>query len=314
MSYRKHSQYTARSNYDRPCEGRNAKKHAEQLDPYENRYSRYADLEEVQPRRRRWAAGYIDRHSCPSNAYISTRARSPDAVCPSGTEYISQSKIREDDYIESREQRNPYTSRHSTNQPKTRYSEYHSPPSHVNLQDDHGRADKREPYYGSDIEDLDDHHKQAMTSKSYDSDVGEGSDIVIVNRMDGVSDVASIQSNRSSSSQSGRRSIRSLGSRSDVQDRKTRRSDSSSDSEGGYISLDDYIAGRSDCASNRSLSVDEGEGSDAVGSDIQEEIGVGEGSDVADGSDVAYLSDDGSYDDEDDCIDDGNYYPVRRMY
>lgn len=93
---------------------------------------------------------------------------------------------------------------------------------------------------------------------------------------------------------------------SDVRDKRTGDGDSDSDSDGGYISHDDYIVGRSDCVSEVSLSGDEGEGSDAVGSDFDGDYDMGEGSDVAHRSDVASLSDDVGLDDDDDCIEVGH--------
>ncbi|KAF1928766.1 uncharacterized protein M421DRAFT_420662 [Didymella exigua CBS 183.55] len=304
MDHRQHSRYATRIEEDRPRRTRHSKKKTEELASDDYRYSRYIETDQVQPKRRRWAAGYIDRPSCASHAYICTRHRSPDLDYPSDMEYITQPKNMDDGCIEAHEQRNMYTPEHTTEMSKVQTSRYRSPPRHVNSQDDHRHTERRESYYASDIEDLDHKRprKQATTTKAFDSGTEEGSDIVIVDRRDAGSDIASISSRHSSDSRSGRHSIKSFG------DRKRTNRDSDSDDEGGYISLDDYITGRSDCASKRSLTEDEGEGSDAVNSDVEVENSVSSGSDADQGSDIAALSDDESFDDDEDCIDDGNYH------
>lgn len=273
--------------------------------------------ERIQPRRRRWAAGYIERSSCPSYAYTSTR-RSPDLDCRSGTEYTIHPRGGGDDYIEADEQRDQYTFRHTTKRSEVRDVRSYSTPSDFDLGGPCRHVEDSELCYGFDLEDVADHRHvrtQAPTASSYDFDTGEGSDIVLVNRRDGDSDIASIHNMHRSRSRSDQRSIGSFSMHSDVQDKRGRISNSNSDDEGGYISLDDYITGRSDCVSNHSLSEDEGEGSDAVGSDVEEEKYAHEGSDAAHGSDVASLSGDDSFDDEEDsindeedCIDGGSQY------
>lgn len=158
-----------------------------------------------------------------------------------------------------------------------------------------------EKQYESDIEDTDDYLTHRRPT-SPDSDTGAQSDFAS-NKQDLASDIVSVDSRASSVSRSNRRSIRSAGTESRVE-RRRRGSGSGSDSDGGYISLDDYIVGGSDCVSFCVLSEDGGEGSDAVGSDVEVR------SDVGEGSDVASFSDDGDYEYEDDCIenDSDDYY------
>ena len=295
MSHRKHSQHTSRSNHDLRREATYAPKHTKQLGARERYYSRYTDAEEIQPRRRRWAAGYIDRHSCPSYAYTNTRSRSPDDEYPSDTEYIAGPRYRNDDYIQPREHHGRRVS-----QSDPRHERDQRIPPTVGVQDGRRSVEQTENRRGSDVEELtgyQDSHARNVRERSCGSHGTGASDVVNAKRRSIGSDVASIPSRRSSNSRSDRRSSRSLGGGSNVQERK-RSSSSGSDSEGGYISLDEYIAGRSDCVSDRSFSEDDGEGSDAVGSDI-----VG-GSDVAHGSDVASLSDSGDYGYDEDCIED----------
>lgn len=288
----------------------------EQLASHESRYSRYTDPEQVQSRRRRrWAAGYIDPVSCPSHAYIDTRSRRADPDQRPDTEYMTRSRSREDEYTQAREPRNTYSSRHNINQRNARRSRYYDRASSIDSKDEARPSDSLESSYDSDAVDLvgcQQASKQATADRRYDSDTGEGSDIVVVNRRDVESDTASIRSRRSSHSWCDGQSIRSLDTRPDTQDANKRDVDSSSDSEGGYISLNDYIASRSDCVSNPSMSDDGGEGSDMVASHVRGESGVGEGSRVAHGSDVASLSDSASYDDEEDCIEAGNYHDAQR--
>ncbi|KAF2625555.1 hypothetical protein BU25DRAFT_412589 [Macroventuria anomochaeta] len=306
MAYRKRSQYISHSRSNQTKEPAHSSKYPEQFDSLRHYYSRSFspdhDIRTQPPRRRRWAAGYMDRPSCPSYSYINTRShspgRSPDHLL--GSDYITQPRSREDEYIQSRERHDNYAYSHSTYETGLRPLRDQIHTSRVDLVDNRSVAEEREVHYGSDIEDLDEYqHTQQRDSRSasYDSEREEGSDLVNEKRRSMGSDVASIHSRRSSNSRSDQRSITSLGVRSDVQ--KRRRSVSASDSEGGYISLDEYIAGRSDCVSDRSLSEDEGEGSDAVGSDIEG------ASDVGEGSDVASLSAGRSYDDGEDCIDNG---------
>ena len=96
-------------------------------------------------------------------------------------------------------------------------------------------------------------------------------------------------------------------------------SESDSDDDGAYISLGEYIAGRSECDSVSGVEEDEGEGSDAVGSDAVGSDAVGSDavgsdvevrSDVGEGSDVASVGESEGYDSEEDCIEEGcgGYY------
>jgi hypothetical protein len=304
MAYHKHTQYATRRDREQSRGVRYANQDTEQMVSVEQCYSRYTVPKEGRPRHRRWAAGYIDRPSCSSYAYISTQPQSPDLEDPSDTEYITRPRSREVD----REQHFEYSPRRTTNHSQTRRSTHRTSPLDPDLRGQYQHHDTHEPYHGSDMEDLSDRqhtYRHATTSKTYDSDIGEGSDIVIVDRKEGDSDVASIHSRSSSGSRSDRYSAISSSMPSNVPDRR-RDIDSESDDEEGYISLDDYIAGRSDCVSKRSVSEDEGEGSDVVGSDVEGASDPGEGSDAAGGSDVASLSDDG-YFDEEDYIDDGTH-------
>jgi hypothetical protein len=107
---------------------------------------------------------------------------------------------------------------------------------------------------------------------------GEGSDILTTS-LDLDSDIVSIRSGRSSTSLSGRAA--SEASYVKLGRREGASSESESDDDGDYISLDEYIAGRSGCNSVRGGEGDEGEGSDAVGSDVEVRSDAGEGSDVA---------------------------------
>lgn len=239
-----------------------------------------------------------------------------DLGSSSDREYITQPGEKEDDYIEARERHYQSGHGHTTNHPKARRSRHISPPITVSMQDSHQDDALHEPLHGSDIEDLSNcqhTYQHATRLETHQHDTEEGSDIVIVNRKDGGSDIASTKSRCTSRSRSDQYSVRSVSMRSDVQDRRGD-SGSESDDEGGYISLDDYIGSRSDCVSKRSLSGDEGEGSDAVGSDVDADSAVGEGSDVAHGSDIASLPDDGSSDDDDDCIEAGRDYSASRRY
>lgn len=169
-----------------------------------------------------------------------------------------------------------------------------------------GKETKSE-YGGSDIEDLSGrvphHHHHYHTDRSSTRSISStrgGSDIIHTARTLG-SDVASVpQSRRPSLDSTGSRPITNY-------QRRTDSSASDSDSDGGYISLDDYIGGGSDYVTGPLLSDEDddedGEGSDAVGSDFEVLSDVGEGSDVASFSDDA-----GSDDDEgEDCIGDQRY-------
>lgn len=279
---------------------------SEQPAPDQSRYSMYTEADPVQPRRRRWAAGYIDRPSCPSYAYISTRSPSLELEHPSDVEYNTRPRNMDSNYLETSEQRNLFTPKHTTSLPKVRTSKYHDPTSHMKLQDDHQHINESQLFYASDIEDSyhSQPYKQATASKGADSEMEDGSDIVIIDQHDGASDIASLSSRCSSALRSGRNSIRSSSMRSDVQNRMRRSSNSESDDEGDYISLDEYIDDQNDRVSTYSLSVHDGQGSDAVGSDIEE--GNGQKGGDYQGSDIANMSDDGSYDDEDDYIDDNS--------
>lgn len=315
MAYHASSQYIGRRIHDRVCNTGYPAKLTEQLCSSKKRHSRYADDENDRPRRRRWAAGYIDRSSCPSHAYISTRRRSPDSDFPSDTEYIVQSRRREDDCIEAHEQHDTGGHRHATYHPEAGRSRYSTTPPKRHLQDQRRDYDAHPVCYGSDVEDLPTNPNTPMHTtlpKSHDSDTGHESDIVIVHGRHGGSDIASIHSRCSSRSQSDRYSVTSLSMQSQVQDTKRSDDESESDDEGCYISLDDYIIGRCDCVSNQSLSEGEGEGSDAVGSDVEEASSLGEEGDVACGSDVAFLSDNGYFDDDEDCIGDGKHQYASR--
>jgi hypothetical protein len=159
--------------------------------------------------------------------------------------------------------------------------------------------------YGSDVEDLEKHQDGDNGSEEE-----HGSVTVDSRRMSTDSDIASIHSRGSSHSRSDRRSVNSISLKSDVQERR-RGGESESDDERGYISLDEYIAGRSDCVSVDSMSEHDGEGSDVVGSDIGDTSDIermrdiGEGSDIASRSDVASMSDGRDWSDGEDCINNG---------
>jgi hypothetical protein len=266
--------------------------------------SRHTDSEDPHPpRRRRWAAGYIDSRSCPSYDYIDKRPKLSDDEDSSDIEYIQPQTDRGDDSIESRRHRGSGTSRS-----RARYERERSTPQQLVRTSERLSESKTEEQSGSDM-DIDEpcnrssraHALQRPTSS--DPDSGEGSDILTTTSRISGSDVVSIRSGRSSSSASGKSA--SEASYVKLRRRKGGSSDSESDGDGDYISLDEYIAGRSDCNSVRVLSEDgDGEGSDAVGSD------VGVRSDAGEGSDVASVKDCGGYDSEEDCIEgrcDGYY-------
>lgn len=307
MAHRKGSQrtdYEERARVQRP---RYTAKHTEQL-AASRHHERQAGSEHGarvrSPRRKRTATGYIDRSDCPSYPYISTRNHSP------ASDYITRPTSYNDDYIQPREhQDRPGYFRPSQNVDHARWN-VQAFASKEDFMRSHGLEDQRDGHfegtktvrrkdtqpkqYGSDVEDIPNHrdaYQYHTRSRSRNSE--EGTDVVTEQRRSVGSDVASIHSGRSSYSRSDRRSIKSLAVGSDVQNVKGS-SGSDSDSEGGYISLDDHIGGGSDCVSNRSLSEDEGEGSDAVGSEVSD------GSDIADASDVE------DFDDGEDCISGGS--------
>lgn len=316
MAYREDSYYPSRSTRTQPRERKHTSRRSPEVQPRRTTHARYTSPRRQAPsppppQRRRWATGYIDRQSCPSYAYIKTRSRSPEHNYPSDTEYISPPRYRSDDYIQPRERRHRYSCDSVDSTPGDR----HSRDRHVYEAENPPRASRphtaRVPH-GSDVESLDTpsspfspplrqrqrQHRQPSPALSISaSDGEERSGIASSSRRPPGSDVVSVRRRRSSNSCSDTRSIGSLGARSDVQVRRGRRgsgsgSMSSSDSEGGYISLDEYILG-SDCVSIRSRegSGSEGEGSDAVGSDVESMSDGAEGSDGVVGSDVESLSD-----------------------
>lgn len=252
-------------------------------------------------RRRRWAAGYIDRRDCPSYPYIGARSRSPDEE---GSDYITQSWRRhaDDDYNQSREHYDSHTYRSSAYKSHASRTKEQAYISRVDLRDDRRGIDADKILYGSDVEDLENH--QGGDNRSEEE---HGSVVVDSRRMSTDSDIASIHSSSSSHSRSDRRSVNSISLRSDIQERR-RGGESESDDERGYVSLDEYIAGRSDCGSAGSMSEHDSEGSDAVGSDVGDRSDIEcmrnleEGSDVANRSDVASMSDGRDWSDGEDCI------------
>ncbi|KAH6639501.1 hypothetical protein C7974DRAFT_133162 [Boeremia exigua] len=308
MTYRKESRYT-HDPRDRSREPKYKPKRTTLSNAHRHEHSRYNESERVAysppPRRRRWAAGYIDRQSCSSNAYINTRHRSPDGDYPSDTEYITQPTHRTDDYIQPHSHHDRHNMRSN---PSTRHSQGHDGSGVEDSMDGPSTGARKETQYGSDVESLKDYqttHRRYSSPTSSNPDIEKRSDIASLGKRSLGSDIASIRSRRSSNAQSDRQSARPSSAASDIQKRKRERrneSDSDSDSEGGYISLDDYITGRSGCVSNRSVSEDNGEGSDAMGSDVESVSDAGEGSDDVKGSDVESLSDGGSYGSREDCI------------
>src|SRR5690242_3493102 len=272
------------------------------------------------PRRRRWAKGYIDQHSCPSYAYIDTRSRSPDDTLPSDTEYIAQPRYRAEEYIQPLKRRRGSLPRRGREHDSDGLGDLRRASRPVIKSADRG----------SDVESLDggpsarrQRRRQSRdespplsaassslffsSSAACVSDLQRKTPVAFSAGRPSGSDTVSLRRRRSSSSSmcSDTQSIGSLGARSDVQERRGRvngigrggsgrrsASGSASDSEGGYISLDGYIAG-SDCVSvrggYRERDEDDGEGSDAVGSDVVSVSDEGEGSDGVMGSDVEYF-------------------------
>lgn len=306
MESHRYSRYTTSSNH--------ANHQPEDSASHQRRhYSRYISSEETPPRRRRWAAGYIDSRSCPSYDYIDRRPKSLDDEDEdaSDVEYIHPRKDRNDDSVESRRHRGSGIFHSST-----RYGRERSPP-----QQQLGRSSERSSESGTQEQsgsgiDIDElygrsrhypiHTPQNPPPISAPASVS-GSDILTTS-LELSSDIVSLRSGRSSSNQPSRRSARSR-SASEASYVQLRRkegcsSDSDSDDDGDYISLDEYIAGRSDCDSVRGVEGDEGEGSDAVGSDVEVR------SDVREGSDVASVGESEGYDSEEDCIEEGcvEYY------
>lgn len=299
MAYRKHAGH---DHHDEAYRSKYSPKHSEHLHASRYRDSRRNEPEyepySQPPGRRRWAAGYINKRECPNNPYIDTRLyeryernRSPES------DYITRPRSREDDYIQpQRDDHNYYTS-HRTRHGLTpnhdiRLKTVRKRVHHSNIA---SRAD------GSDIEDLSDPPKNHPQHPDSNQEVGR--DIASTTQKSTGSDVASIRSRRNSS-RSDHRSVGSLGARSDVQDRRRKEgSESSSEDEGGYISLDEYIAGRSDCVD---MSEEEGgEGSDAMGSDVGYRSDLERASNNGEGSDVANLSDGRDWSEGEDCISDG---------
>lgn len=287
----KYSRLTKSVKHARPSERHYGEYQPERPESRGRQKSMAIDSEQLRPRRRRWAAGYIDRRSCPSYAYIERRSGLSDDEEPSNAEYIEPWANHDDDYIEARSHPEP-----SESYSRTRSEKETSRSQRTGGSEDRIGAHGTENIYGSDIEENSDHSwkpriypTQRPTSSHIDG--MKAIDIIDTGRNLG-SDVASICSMQSLRSQSDRSSdkLRNLVSEERTTDI------SGSDSDGDYISLDDYIAGRSDCISVRTSSEDEGEGSDAVGSDFESR------SDVGDGSDVASYPDYERYDYEDDCI------------
>ncbi|KAF2997305.1 hypothetical protein E8E13_001445 [Curvularia kusanoi] len=287
----KYSRLTKNANHTRPLERHYGEYQPEQSESRERQNSGAIDSEQLQPRRRRWAAGYINSRSCPSYAYIESRSRLSDDQGPSNAEYIEPWANRDDDYIEGRGH-----PRSSESYSRTRTEKETSRSRRTGGFEGHVGAHGTKIIYGSDVEEISDHSWDPRIypiQRSTSSDIDEGKAIDIIDTArDLGSDVASVCSMQSSRSQSDRDfvKLRNLASEERTMDI------SGSDSDGDYISLDDYIAGRSDCVSVRMLSEDDGEGSDAVGSDIELRSDVGDGGDVA--SDPDYER----YNYEDDCI------------
>ena len=308
MASHRYSRYTTSSNH--------ANYQTEESESHQRRhYSRYTDSEEPPPRRRRWAAGYIDSRSCPSYDYIDRRPKQLDGEDEhaSDVEYIHPQTNRNNDYVESQTHRGSGASRS-----RARYGREWGTPQQQQQQEQQqpGRASERlsesemeeHPDSDTDIQDMCNrsprhriHTPQTPPPISPPASVS-GSDILTASLELG-SDVISLRSGRSSPNQPSRRSARSR-SASEASYVQLRRkegasSESESDDDGDYISLDEYIAGRSDCDSIRGVEGDEGEGSDAVGSDVEVR------SDVGEGSDVASVGESEGYDSEDDCIEEG---------
>jgi hypothetical protein len=259
-------------------------------------YSRYTDSEEPAPRRRRWAAGYIDSRSCPSYDYIDRRRKSSDDEDEesSDIDYIHPQTNRNNESIESQKHRGSGTSRSSARYERER--ERSPPQQQLVRASERLRESEIEEHSGSDVDETYTRYRIHAPQKpitSSDPEIVEGSDILTTS-LELDSDIVSIRSGRSSTSVSGRAA--SEASYVKLRRRGGASSDSESDEDGDYISLDEYIAGRSDCNSVRVVSGDEGEGSDAVGSDVEVR------SDAGEGSDVASVEDCGGYDSEDDCI------------
>ncbi|KAG9200085.1 hypothetical protein G6514_007562 [Epicoccum nigrum] len=279
------------------------------------RYSRYTDYEDPRPRRRRrWAAGYIDGRSCPSYDYIDSRRKKPadEDEDASDVEYIRPRKEGSDELIEPQGHRGGGVSR-------TRARREGEAGGSQRQGGWGGRARERGAGEQSRAGGVDapsyhsprhrGHARQSPPPEGCSAAEGEASDVLSTGRTRG-DDTASFRSGRSSAGGSAR----AASGASYVKRRRREgagngsESESESDDDGDYISLDEYIAGRSDCASVRGSSgEDEGEGSDAVGSDVEVRSHAGEG------SDVASVSDGEGYGSEDDCIEDcyANYYGSR---
>lgn len=303
MASHRYSRYTTSSNH--------ANYQTEESESHQRRhYSRCTDTEAAPPRRRRWAAGYIDSRSCPSYDYIDRRPKSLDGEDEdaSDVEYIHPRKDRNDESVESRRHRGSDPSHSST-----RYGRERHPPQQTAISSERLRGSEIDEDSGSDI-DIDEqrsphyriHTPQNPPPTSSPTSVS-GSDILTTS-LELSSDITFLRSGRSSPNQPSRPSARSR-SASEASYVQLRRkegasSESDSDDDGDYISLDEYIAGRSECDSVSRVEGDEGEGSDAVGTDVEVR------SDVGEGSDVASVGESEGYDSEEDCIEEGcgGYY------
>lgn len=316
MSSRRYSRYTTSSHQ--------ANHQTEDSATHQRRhYSRYTDYEDSPPsRRRRWAAGYIDSRSCPSYDYIDTSKRhkvsDDEDEDASDVEYIRPRRERHDEFIESR---GYYRS--SVSHSSTRNARERSPPQQPVRSSGRARESETQEPSASNMYITEPHNRSSryhiptpQTPPPISAPAsGEGSPILATS-LDLASDIVSLRSGRSSSIRSGRaaseasyvqlRREKKTGSDSDCRSE----SGSDSDDDGDYISLDEYIAGGSECNSARGVEghEDGGEGSDAVGSDVDVRSEVGEGSDVASiGEGEGYGSDS---EDEEDCIEGrwGGYY------
>lgn len=314
MAYLKGSRHTDYNEHDRLRILKHVSKQTERLDDPEHRRSRPVATERVihgkSSKHKRTATGYIDRRECPSYPYIGSRSRSPES------DYIIRPKSYSDDYIHPREHQYSYTHGRPPRNVNSDFSRWNIQAfsSKEEFMHAHGLKDGRDDdpeeaqaityshprfaadqkQYESDVEELPnsrDPQQQGVRSRSYDSGE-EGSDVVCERKRCVGSDVAPMHSRQSSCMRSDQRSTRSPGAGSAVLEKRGRRK-SDSDSEGGYISLDDHIGG-SDCVSNHAVTEDDGEGSDAVGSDL------------VDGSDIADASDVGDFSEGEDCISGGS--------
>ncbi|KZM19268.1 uncharacterized protein EKO05_0007330 [Ascochyta rabiei] len=311
MAYRKETYYT---DHDKPARAKRTEyvpKHTEHQYMPSYHLPRSTDPERGVRRRsskhNRTATGYINRRSCPSYPYITKRSHSPDP------DFIARPPSYSDEYIQPCEQ---HHDSHASHQPrdsshaarwnvqafssKEAFMRAHG----LEARDDEdlmevrrsGDGSYRANAQGSDVEDIVPCRAsyERDRRRKHDSEHEAGSDVVGEKRTSVGSDIASIHSRRSSYSPSHQRPIRNTkrGEGFDIQERRGS-SDTDSDYEDGYISLDDHIGGGSDCVSNRSLSEDRGEGSDAVSGCEMEQ-----GSDVVDASDVE------DFDEGEDCIQD----------